>query len=185
MNHPIITAFKDRLRASFLLRWTLANIAGWTVGLYLSALSFSTPVLCLGGALAGACVGAAQWYALRDDYPVGREWIAWSAGGGLVGMLPAAFAGVLVALGWGLGIALVGGIVGAAVGAAQWSILNRQMNGAGWWIVANLAAGAACALLTLAPIIWGLPIGLLVGTAIYGYVTGRVFIHLQSLKTDY
>lgn len=180
MNHPLIAELQDRLRASFLLRWTLANMAGWTVGLYLTALSLSTPALCLGGALAGACVGLAQWFILKDEPAFGRNWIAWSAAGGFAGLLPAAFAGVLVALGWGFGVALVGGIVGAGVGFAQWSVLSRRLNRAEWWIAANIAGGAACALLTLAPIIWGLPVGLLLGTAVYGYVTGRVFLWLTT-----
>ncbi len=176
----VIEAVRARLRTDFLLRWTLATMAGWTVGLYLTTLSLSTPVFCMGGALAGACIGAAQWYALRGDYPVGRKWIGWSTAGGLAGMLPAMFAGVLVALGWGLGIALVGGIVGAGVGTAQWSILNGRLNRAGWWITANVGAGAACALLTLAPIVWGLPIGLLLGTGVYGYVTGRALVWMMK-----
>jgi len=200
----IIEMFQVRLRASFLLRWVLANVVGWSLGLYLSAWSLSTPALCLGGAFAGLCVGAAQWWALRPPPPcptrrsplpefmegegntglspitVARNWIGLTVAGALFGALPALSAGVLVALGWGLGIAFAGAIFGAGVGAAQYFILQRRMPRAGWWVVANLAGGALCALFTLAPILRGLPIGLLLGTALYGYITGRVLVWLKA-----
>ena len=65
----VLDEARRRLRASFLLRWVLANMVGWSIGLYLSAWSLSTPVLCLGGAFAGICVGVAQWWALRTPPP--------------------------------------------------------------------------------------------------------------------
>ena len=189
-----------------MLRWVLANVAGWGVGLYLSVWSLSPLTLCLGGAIAGVCLGWAQWWALKIPHPltpspydeegeqeiqaapitVGRDWIALTAGGALVGALPAAGAGVVVTLGWGLGIALVGAIFGAGVGFAQWTILQRGISRAGWWIAANAAGGGLCALLTLAPILRGLPLGLLLGTALYGYITGRVLVWMerQQLKVE-
>jgi hypothetical protein len=195
--------FRARLRASFMLRWVLANVAGWGVGLYLSAWSLSPLTLCLGGAVAGVCLGWAQWWALKipqNPHPlapsplrregesdieqppvtVGRDWIGLTTAGALVGALPAAGAGIVVSLGWGLGIGLIGAIFGAGVGVAQWYILQRGMSRAGWWIAANAAGGGLCALLTLAPILRGLPIGLLLGTALYGYITGRVLLWLDA-----
>jgi hypothetical protein len=195
---------RAKLRESFLLRWVLANVAGWSVGLYLSAWSFfSTPALCLGGAFAGACLGAAQWYVLRipplereildnetvqPPIYVQRNWIGLTIAGAILGAIPALSAGFMVALGWGLGIALVGGIFGAGVGVAQWFILRDRLSRTEWWIAANVAGGALCALLTLAPIIQGLPIGLLLGTAVYGYITGRALVWLKneaSNRQDY
>jgi hypothetical protein len=191
--------FRARLRASFMLRWVLANVAGWGVGLYLSVWSLSPLTLCLGGAIAGICLGWAQWWALRTPPPdplpvyregekeieispitVGRDWIGLTAAGAFVGALPAAGAGIVVSLGWGLGVALIGAIFGAGVGVAQWYILQRGMSRAGWWIAANASGGGLCALLTLAPILRGLPIGLLLGTALYGYITGRVLLWIVS-----
>ncbi|MEO8610973.1 MAG: hypothetical protein ABI690_23955 [Chloroflexota bacterium] len=202
----LTTRFRARLRASFMLRWVLANVVGWGVGLYLTAWSLSPLTLCMGGAVAGLCLGWAQWWALKVPHPpapspydgegeqkieispvtVGRDWIGLTAAGALVGALPAAGAGIVVSLGWGLGIALVGAIFGAGVGFAQWYILQRAMSRAGWWIAANAVGGGLCALLTLAPILRGLPIGLLLGTALYGYVTGRVLVWLekQALKVE-
>jgi hypothetical protein len=177
-----------------MLRWVLANVVGWGVGLYLTVWSISPLTLCLGGAVAGLCLGWAQWWAFRTPSPydgegeqfieaapisVGRDWIGLTAAGALVGALPAAGAGVVVSLGWGLGVALVGAIFGAGVGFAQWYILGRRMSRAEWWIAANAAGGGLCALLTLAPLLRGLPIGLLLGTALYGYITGRVLLWME------
>jgi hypothetical protein len=191
---------RTRLRRNFLLRWVVANAIGWSIGLYLS-----TPALCLGGVFAGLCVGAAQWWALKNSTPfspefkgegeqnagespvtVGRDWIGLTAAGAFLGALPAMSATLMVALGWGLGIALLGAVFGAGVGIAQWFILQRGMSRAGWWIAANIGGGALCALFTLAPLIRGLPIGLLIGTILYGYLTGRALMWMQrqSLKPD-
>jgi hypothetical protein len=194
--------FRAQVCANFLLRWVLANIVGWSIGLYLSAWSLSTPVLCLGGAFAGLCVGAAQWWALKpldDPLPnftegeqntgvspisVQRDWIGLTIAGAILGAIPALSAWVLVMLGLGLGIAIAGAIFGAGIGVAQYFILQRSLTRAGWWITANLGGGALCALLTLAPLILrlpiGLPLGLLLGTALYGYITGRVLVWLEK-----
>jgi hypothetical protein len=191
MNQPLLERLQSAWTTSFLLRWTLANVLGWTAGLYLIAWSFSTPVFCLGGGLAGVIVGAAQWTVLRREYFLSSRteneqsaltgnWIVLSAIGGLLGLLPAMVAGLLVTFGWGVGIALVGGALGAGLGIGQWFRLNGHMGRAGWWILANVGGGAACALLTLAPLIRGLPLGLLIGTAVYGYVTGRALAWLQT-----
>lgn len=197
--YAVLNELRRHLRANFLLRWTVANVVGWSVGLYLSAWSLSTPALCLGGAFAGLCVGAAQWWALKTPPPdplpefregegalgdspitVERDWIGLTIAGAILGALPALSAGVLVALGWGLGIAFAGAIFGGGVGVAQYFILQRGLTRAGWWIAGNVAAGALCALLTLAPLVRGLPIGLVVGTAIYGYITGRALLWLEK-----
>lgn len=192
--------FRASVRAHFLLRWVLANIVGWSVGLYLSAWSLSTPALCLGGAFAGLCVGLAQWWALKPvndplpdfadvEQPTGaspitvqRDWIGVSVAGAFLGAIPALSATFLVALGWGLGIAFVGAIFGAGIGVAQYFILQRGLPRASWWIAANVGGGALCALFTLAPLIRGLPIGLLLGTALYGYITGRTLVYLTKTE---
>jgi len=195
----MVAAFRARLRANFLLRWVLANVAGWSLGLYLSAWSLATPALCLGGAFAGLCLGAAQWWALKPhplppspsngegentagESPVSveRNWIGLTIGGAILGGFPAFGMSLVVALGWGLGTAVVGGIFGGGVGVAQYFILQRGVSRAEWWIAANVAGGALCALLTLVPLIPGLPIGLLLGTTLYGYITGQALLWLAQ-----
>lgn len=173
--------FRAKWTASFLFRWTLATALGWAVGLYVSAWSLYTPALCIGGAFSGAVVGWAQWRILRQQGESGRRWMALSATGTAVGVLPAAGAAIVLTLGWGIGIALIGAIIGAGLGIGQWFMLQERYEPrAGWWIAANAGAGAACALLTLAPLVRGLPLGLLIGALLYGYITGMALLWISE-----
>ena len=174
---------RTRLRENFLLRWTLANLAGWTVGLYLGTLAINSPIICLLGLLTGLSIGLAQWWALRSELSITGRWIVASTAGVAGGGLLAAPALFFALSSQTVALTFAGGMIGLGVGAFQWSFLPQSLRRGGWWIGANLLAGALCALLTSLPIIRGLPIGLLVGTAVYGYLTGRVLRWLQ-LKSD-
>ncbi len=158
-------------RRSFLLRWMLASILGWTLGLFVAAWSLVTPVICLSGALAGVIVGLAQWLVLRPAYAVPRDWVLWSVAGGVLGAVPALMMGALVVLGAGVAAAGFGGAFGLALGIGQWVALRRPAR-AGGWLLANAAGGAACGLLSVTPFVGGLPLGLLVGSALFGALTG-------------
>lgn len=166
----------QHLRHNFLLRWVLANVVGWTIGLYAGALN----PLCfiIAGLTACICVGAAQWTILRPR--VGTDWIVATVLGGISGTFPVLFAGLLVFFGF----AWVGGcsglLFGGAVGLAQWLILKRCTSRAGWWVAANAGGGLLCGLLTLVSLIPGLPIGLMLGAAAYGYITGRTLLWLSA-----
>ncbi|MBC7871636.1 MAG: hypothetical protein H7Y09_12410, partial [Chitinophagaceae bacterium] len=88
----------------------------------------------LGGAAAGAVIGAVQTLALRRRLPVSWEWIAATTGG--------------LAAGVGLSVALFGAettlnatltrapITGLIVGIAQWLVLRQHTHRAFWWIPA-------------------------------------------------
>ncbi len=200
--------FRDKLRDSFLLRWILANVLGWTIGLYLGLWN---PVCFLGaGIVAGLTLGFAQWWVLskpspsllspgfEDGHPVpqggfaqGRpypndvtdrdtqlrvryRWIWMTLISAAIGMLPALVIGFLLSL-WSLAVGLLvsGAILGGAVGFGQWKILRHTVDQPEHWIIVNALGGAVCGLLTAIPIIRGLPLGLLLGAALYGYITGR------------
>lgn len=177
----LIDHARDRLRHSFLLRWVLANMVGWTLGLYLTTISVNSWVIILLGGLAyGGVVGVAQRYVLRH-YPSIQlaRWLAYSLYGGLCGTLvsilfifPYLFSSDrLLAL-------VIGGLIGTSLGAWQSFLMSGS---ARWWVGANLLGGALCGLLTTIPIIRGLPIGLLLGAAVFGYVTGRA---LEKMKPE-
>lgn len=193
-------------RDHFLLRWILANVLGWTIGLYLG---FWNPICFLGaGVVAGLTLGLAQWWVLsgvsspllshgfEGGHPQGRpypndvtgrdtqlrvryRWIWMTLISTAIGMLPALVIGFLLSL-WSLAVGLLvsGAILGGAVGFGQWTILRHTLDQPERWIMANVLGGAVCGLLTAIPIIRGLPLGLLLGAAIYGYITGR------ALETD-
>jgi hypothetical protein len=169
----------DALRESFLLRWIVANVLGWTVGLYLG---FLNPICFAGaGIIAGLALGAAQWWVLTrsptllTETELDHSWIWVTLGSAAVGLIPSLLIGGLLALlaGWGMGLLIGGAILGGSVGIGQWYRVRHSVNQAEMWIGANVLGGALCGLLTSIPIIRGLPLGLLIGSALYGYITGR------------
>lgn len=172
-----MNSFRDALHSRFLLRWVLANVIGWTVGLYAG---FLNPI-CFGGAgiIAGLVLGTAQRWALQDTAALGEQpariWITRTFAGAAVGLMPAVvLGGALFLFANQLAVVLAGGILGAAVGIGQWMVLRSISTRAALWIGANVVGGAACGLLAGLPIIRGLPLGLLAGAMLFGYLTGRV-----------
>ncbi|MBL8153847.1 MAG: hypothetical protein JNM70_06650 [Anaerolineae bacterium] len=157
-------------------RWLLANVLGWTVGLYLGLLN---PVCFAGaGIIAGLTLGAAQLWALHPGGTSDRRWLGLTFAGAALGLIPASLIGGLAALlgGWNAAALVAGAILGGAVGAAQSRLIDSPPEGRLWWITANLIGGGICGFLTALPIIRGLPIGLLVGSALFGYLTGRLWL---------
>jgi hypothetical protein len=91
------------------------------------------------GLIAGAIIGAAEWFALR-------QWVSWL-------WIPATIVGMAVGLVAGAALvdygidrsdlALMGAVNGAAVGVMQALVLARhRIPGAFWWAVANPPAWA-------------------------------------------
>ena len=186
----LIEQFLYELRQRFLLRWVLANIIGWTVGLYFGVLN----PLCFAatGIVAGLVLGASQWWALRAT-PFGinraedeanipthisqnaRRWILSTFAGAAIGLIPAtALGATLFLFSSGLAALLAGAVLGLAVGLGQWIVLRHISRQLMLWLLVNTVGGAVCGWLTIIPIIRGLPLGLLAGSALFGYVTGRV-----------
>lgn len=183
----MIDKFRFELRQNFLFRWVVANIVGWTVGLYFGVLN---PVcFAVVGVVTGLILGAFQWWALRDtafgahsgetESPTrlsteARRWMVSTFAGAAVGLFPALALGMLLYLvSNGLAGLLAGGALGLAVGIGQWMILKHVSNQVVLWLVVNTLGGALCGFLTLTPIIRGLPLGLIAGSALFGYLTGR------------
>ncbi|MEZ4668928.1 MAG: hypothetical protein R3E39_13560 [Anaerolineae bacterium] len=164
-----------------MLRWVLANVAGWTVGLSLSTISINSWfVILVASLMFGAVVGAAQRFALQGQLPIRLEqWLQYSLYGGLAGVgvsfiliIPYLLSGdKLLALG-------IGAIIGTSIGIWQSALIGGS---ARLWIGANLIGGALCALLTSLQFIRGLPVGLLLGAAVYGYITG---VTLQKMYSE-
>ncbi len=196
----IVEKFLFEVRQRFLLRWVLANIIGWTFGLYFGVLN---PICFAGaGVVAGLVLGASQWWALRStalgqdsendrNLPVGstrisrpaRQWIILTFAGAALGLIPAlALAAGLILFSNSLAALLGGAILGLAVGIGQWRILKYMSDRGVLWLVVNTIGGAVCGWLTLTPIIRGLPLGLLAGSAIFGYLTGRVMERIIAEK---
>lgn len=178
MNHYRLIIRDYLLSRPFLLRWTLANLVGWALGLYLGSLFLSIIGSILGvlvgGAVAGGVVGAAQWLTLRPD---DRRWLLVSALGGGLAALPAYLSGITLIAGPGVGYFIVGAVYGAIFGAAQWLAWRTD---AGWWIGINALAGGLCGCLTLGFNPLGLPVICSPGPVVFGLLTGCVVLRLKA-----
>jgi len=98
-----------------------------------------------GGLIAGAIIGAAEWFALR-------RWVSWLwIPATSIGMAAGLTAGAaLVDYGIGRGdLVLMGALTGVGVGVLQALVLARhRVSGALWWAVANPPAWALGWLIT-------------------------------------
>lgn len=90
-----------------------------------------------GGLLAGAVIGGAQWLALRS-HGIGRRWAAYTAAAMAAGT---ALAAVVTGAGTELGdLMLTGLVAGAAVGAAQSTLLRRAPLASAAWTSVTAAS---------------------------------------------
>jgi hypothetical protein len=169
----------------FLTRWTLANIIGWSLGLYLGGALLSVlggiAGAAAGGALAGAFVGAAQWLVLRrKSDKVNPRWALLSAAGGGLATLPAYAAGITLIAGPQVGYFVIGAVYGAIFGGLQALALHRAFEeGSAWWVLANLLAGGLCGCLTMTASLPGLPLICSPGPVVFGLLTGWALLALR------
>jgi hypothetical protein len=92
----------------------------------------------IGGLIAGAIIGAAQWLALRSI--VTWHWVVATSVGMAAGLTAGA---ALVDYGISRGdLALMGAVTGLAVGGLQAFLLARRGSGALWWVAVNPPAWA-------------------------------------------
>lgn len=165
------------------LQWLLGNAVGLGVGslivyigITFSALTTGGPAVCFTGVLAiaatGALVSSIQWYVMQRHGNWAGEWSKWT---------------LLSAAGWSIGgisglpLGFTSGrlsiIAGVFCGIAQWLILRRRVNRAGWWILASAVgwlAGTLIELLFLGNPDWFFPIGFVVNGFIVGGVSGSI-----------
>jgi hypothetical protein len=88
----------------------------------------------LGGLLAGAAIGGAQWLALRDRLPNAAWWVPATALAHAVGL---AVGSALVGYQTGMAqLAIQGAVTGLALGVAQGLLLRRSLPGWPLWTLA-------------------------------------------------
>jgi hypothetical protein len=123
--------------------WPLAALVGFPIGGEIANVivgPVNSPGAALaGGLIAGAVIGAAQWFALRPLVP--WIWIGATSVGMAVGL---AVGAGLVDYHVGRGdLVMMGAVTGVAVGGLQALVLARRGTPyAAWWAVANPAAWA-------------------------------------------
>jgi len=118
--------------------WPVSILIGFPIGGYVADLVVdgvdSVGAALAAGLIAGAIIGAAEWFVLR-------RWVSWL-------WIPATTAGMAIGLAAGAALvdygidrgdlALMGGVTGLGVGAMQAMVLARhQVPGAVWWAITN------------------------------------------------
>jgi hypothetical protein len=122
--------------------WPVAILVGFPIGGYAANIIVgkidSVGAALIGGLIAGAIIGAAQWLALRPLVP--WVWIVATSVGMAAGLTAGA---ALVDYGISRGdLALMGAVTGFAVGGLQAFLLARRGSGALWWAAVNPPAWA-------------------------------------------
>jgi hypothetical protein len=128
--------------------WPLALLLGLPIGGYAANLIVgkidSVGAALIGGLIAGAIIGAAQWLPLRSF--VSWAWIVATSVGMAAGLTAGA---ALVDYGISRGdLMLMGAVTGLAVGGLQAVLLARRGSGALWWVLVNPPAWALAWLVT-------------------------------------
>ncbi len=181
------------------LSWVLATAAGGA--------AIGTVVVLTGSneifwylLLTGFAIGVAQWLVLRR-YLQGAGWWILASGFAWVGSLLVIsmasgilnpiveFIASLIGRWWVIGYNFVTGmVVGAGLGVAQWLVLRRQTQGAGWWVFASAVGGAVnwavSVAITQMDGISGTALPYIAGWAANGAVTGIVLVWLLSNSTE-
>ena len=175
----------------FLIRWILANTIGWSLGLILAigllAVGFVLNVVLpdwlivalipIAGGIVGASVGLAQRWALENN----RQWVWSSAAGGAIATIPAMGLGLLLRFDPLIARLVIGAVLAAGISAAQ--LVTQGISDNRWtairrWAVMNAIAGFLCAGLSPAGAHLWLPLTCLLGTGLFGAVTGAALIRV-------
>jgi hypothetical protein len=174
----------------FWLRWVLASIAGWAVGGLMPGLGSYRDIIVAGYAavaVGAILTGVLQWLVLRRDVARAGGWaLAGIVAVAIVGLVVFGVGVINVDIGWVLGVALFG----TMVGGLQWMVLRRQVARAGWWVLASTVAwfaamaGGALAAVDAQygrhPVLGWVALGV-----VYGAITGSVLVWMlrQPLPT--
>ena len=169
----------DRTRAAgwrFFLWWMLTFL-GFPLGGVLALLVVGSIDSALsgvvGGALAGAVIGTAQWLVLRRYLRVGFGWVLATALGVAIGDGVGA---LLTGAGTGIGDLLVTGLAtGIAVGLSQWALLRGRVRSAVLWVPAAVAWPIGWT------VTWAVGVDVERGYAVFGSTGALVFAAITGL----
>ena len=175
---------QDKIGWRFWGRWVLVTTIGWTVGNILAFIvaHLVAPIVSIAiphetNLVVGVCLGAVVGYAQRRYAPnritASGRWILSTA----IGMgIP--FVVVTIAheiwSGIPLGVVLILAVGGLFTGLLQLRNVRRHSGGSGWWLLASIAGwGLGWVTMNL-----GFAVGLLLGGAVLGAVTGGAMVWL-------
>ncbi len=159
----------------------------------------------------GTAAAVLQWLALRRDIAHAGWWVATGIAGGAVAGMIGLVVGIGVGIGTGVVEGLAAGraegvatgisegaragvaagadiagvataiLFGAAVGVVQWLVLQRQIAGSGWWI---LACSVGWVVSGLSAGVTDSAAGWAVLGTVYGVITGCVLVWLLRRRVD-
>jgi predicted lysophospholipase L1 biosynthesis ABC-type transport system permease subunit len=135
--------------------WIMATTVGWLIG---SSFFNGIPVVISGVAVAGL-----QWAVLHKRIQKAWRWAILSSLGWIIGYI------LLVIFFPAVMVLLIGPVLGGITGVAQWFLLKKEVELAGWWIVISILAWTTG--LTLMP-------GFLTSGALPGALTGFTLVIL-------
>lgn len=122
----------------------------------------------LGGLLAGAVIGAAQWLVLHHYLGIDAAWILATASGLALGN---AVGAVLTGAGTGINdLITIGAVAGISVGTAQWALLRERLRYAGFWVPVLAVAWPLGWTTT-----WSIGVDVSLGYAVFGAVGALIF----------
>jgi hypothetical protein len=162
----------------FFLWWMLAFLGfplGGLLALIVVGSMEGVASVALGGALAGAAIGAAQWLVLRRYLRLGSEWVIATALGVAIGD---ALGALLTGAGTGIGALLITGLAtGVAVGLLQWglSLQDRLPLASLWPLVVAIAWPVGWT------VTWAFGIDVERGYYVFGSTGALVFAALTGL----
>jgi hypothetical protein len=177
-------------RQYWLLRWTVANMVGWSLALVTAVLLlqlFGLGGALVGGASAGAIAACAQSFMLRQMKTwavTRRHWILSGALGGALATLPVYLLGFVALFHAQIGLLMMGAMFGGIVGAVQYYALNETYGElALWWVLACLIGGMLCAPLTFTTTLL-LPVIGSLGPVVFGLCTGWALIVMNRAEVE-
>lgn len=173
--------------------WVLMNMVVWSLGLYVIALCirfFGIVGAPIGAIFTGLIVGVGQSWILKQLVPItARQWTGSSVIGTVLGVLPIGLLFVWVVLVAVMGLnsvlLILGAIFGGILGGTQARILHPIVyEKAGWWVIANVFAGALCAPLSLTGTTFWLPVFCSLGPLTFGLLTAWTLRYLLRTWDD-
>lgn len=202
------------------LWWVAYTTLGYFIlgAVTIAVIRFMPGGLLLGAILGMGVVGFMQWFVLRRYLPAmrGLGWTLATVLGQLVGMILAFIVAVLLGprlyLTFASSVETIGGpiaqsvnafvngaVLGTIIGFAQWLILRRYLQAAGWWVSAT---AVAMALSSVVSALWlpgigsgglvALPLTMSITGVIVGAFTGIILVgllrrsaKLARIKTSY
>ncbi len=179
MNKPAIHTLQTIAKSPY-TAWVVVNVVVWSLALYAIALCIRFMGIIgapIGTIIAGLIIGGGQAWSLRYLIPIEpRRWLGYSVLGTVLGVLPIGllFVWILLVAVIGLNsvLLILGAIFGGVLGGTQATILHPLFyEKVGWWIVANILAGAVCAPLSLTGTSFWLPVFCSLGPITFGLVT--------------